>query len=176
MKYYIEVSGKGSESFIFRLTEDQEEQLFDADVESGQLDTDYISDILNVDFITDTDEIVTGVYYDEDSLFIKVKDESGKIVWTSGYDFKFSNIEKEYLYDDTSYLLIEDYQKGIFFNYELETDKEFDPSLLTAIIYNLLDNASELIVDIKYDEQELDKELGDTISKGFNYKMNYYYY
>ena len=68
--------------------------------------------------------------------------------------------------------MIDDYQKGNFFNYVLETD-EFDPTLLCAKIVELLDGKSELITDIKYDGNEMEKEYGDTISKGFTYILSY---
>jgi hypothetical protein len=69
-------------------------------------------------------------------------------------------------------LLVEDYQKGNFFNYILEIEDDFDPSLLSSKVVELLDGRSELITDIKYDGNEMEKDYGDTVSKGFTYILS----
>ena len=61
MKYTIEVNGKGAESFLHKLTEEQYETLQDGGVEEDQMDHDQISEILGVDFL-DTEDIITGIY------------------------------------------------------------------------------------------------------------------
>ena len=58
MKYTIEVNGKGAESFLHKLTEEQYETLQDGGVEEDQMDQDQISEILGVDFL-DTEDIIT---------------------------------------------------------------------------------------------------------------------
>ena len=171
MKYTIEVNGKGGEAFIHKLTDEQYETLIDGDVEDDMMNTDEISEVLGVDFL-DTDDIVTGIYIGSDNIFIKVTDESGNVVWESDDEFDFEEYEEDYLYNDDKYFSIEDCIKGNFFNYVLETDEEFDPGLLSAKVVELLDGLSELIIDIKYDGQEMEKEYGDTSSKGFSYMLN----
>jgi hypothetical protein len=171
MKYTIEVSGKGGEAFIHKLTEEQYETLQDGGVEEDQMDTEQISEILGVDFL-ETDNIITGIYTGGENIQIIVKDESGEIVWESDDEFDFESWEDEYLFNDTTYLSAEDYQKGNFFNYVLETEEEFNPEMLTAVLVELLDGCSELITDIKYNEHEMIKDYGDTRSKGFTYMLN----
>lgn len=171
MKYTIEVNGKGAEAFIHKLTEDQYEALQDGGVEEDQMDTDQISEILGVDFL-ETDNIITGIYTGGENIQIIVKDDSGKIVWESDDEFDFESWEDDYQFNDTTYFSAEDYQKGNFFNYTLETDEEFNPEMLTAVLVELLDGCSELITDIKYNDHEMIKDYGDTISKGFNYMLN----
>lgn len=175
MKYKIEVSGKGAESFIFPLTEKQREQLADAEVESGNMDYDEICKILEVEDYFSTNDAITGLYNGSNHgeyLFIEVFDETGNKVWESTEDFDFEEVQDEYQYGGGNFLLIEDYQKGNFFRYEIDIDGEFNPKLLSCVIVELLDGMSELITDIKYNGQKIDfKDYGDTSSKGFNYLL-----
>ncbi len=171
MKYTIEVSGKGAEAFIHKLTQDQYEQFQESGLEDDAMDTDEINEVLGNDFL-ETDEIITGIYPGSDNIWIKVMDESGDVVWESDEDFEFEEYHDEYKFNDTTYFNAEDYQKGNFFNYELETDEDFDPSLLTAVLVELLDGRSELITDIKYNGQDMKKDYGDTTSKGFSWMLN----
>ena len=171
MKYNIEVSGKGAEAFIHKLTEEQYESLQDGGVEDDAMDQDEINEVLECDFL-ETDEMVFGIYPGGENIWIKVTDEDGEVVWESDEDFDFEEYEDEYRYNDTTYFSAEDYQKGNFFNYVLETDEEFNPQLLSAVVLEILDGRSELIIDIKYNGQEMEKEYGDTTSKGFTYMLN----
>jgi hypothetical protein len=171
MKYTIEVNGKGGEAFIHKLTEEQYEALQDGGVEDDQMDKDQIDEILGVDFL-ETDDIIMGIYSGSDNIEIVVKDESGEIVWQSDDEFIFEEVEDDYQFNDTTYFSAEDYQKGNFFNYILETEEEFNPEMLTAVLVELLDGCSELITDIKYNEHQMIKDYGDTRSKGFNYMLN----
>ena len=138
MKYTIEVNGKGGEAFIHKLTEEQYETLQDNGVEDDLMEKDQIDEVLGIDFL-DTEEIIMGIYQGGENIQIIVKDESGEVVWKSEDDFEFEEYVDEYQFNDTHYLSAEDYQKGNFFNYELETDEDFDPSLLTAVLVELLE-------------------------------------
>jgi hypothetical protein len=171
MKYTIEVNGKGAEAFIHKLTEEQYDTLQDGGVEEDQMDTDQISEVLGVDFL-ETDNIITGIYTGGENIQIIVKDESGEVIWESDNEFEFEEYEDEYQFNDTTYFSAEDYQKGNFFNYVLETDEEFNSEMLTAVLVELLDGCSELITDIKYKDHEMIKDYGDTTSKGFTYMLN----
>lgn len=171
MKYTIEVNGKGAEAFIHKLNEEQFEKLEEGGVEDDAMSQDEISEVLGTYFL-ETDDIVTGIYLGSDNIQIIVKDESGEVVWESDDEFDFEEYEDDYKYNDTTYFSAEDYQKGNFFNYLLETDEEFDPSLLVAVTLELLDGRSELIVDIKYNGKEMQKDYGDTTSKGFTFMLN----
>lgn len=171
MKYTIEVNGKGGEAFIHKLTEEQYEKLQDGGVEDDLMEKDQIDEVLGIDFL-DTDEILMGIYQGGENIQIIVKDESGEVVWESDDDFDFEEYEDEYQFNDTTYFSAEDYQKGNFFNYTLETDEDFNPDMLVAVLVELLDGRSELITDIKYKDHEMKKEYGDTISKGFTYMLN----
>ncbi len=171
MKYTIEVNAKGAESFIHKLTEEQYETLQDGGVEDDLMDQDQINEVLGIDFL-DTEEIITGIYPDSENFQIIVKDESGEVVWESDENFEFEEYEDDYQYNDTNYFSAEDYQKGNFFNYILETDEDFNPEMLVAVLVELLDGRSELITDIKYKDHEMLKDYGDTTSKGFTYMLN----
>jgi hypothetical protein len=171
MKYTIEVNGKGGEAFIHKLTEEQYETLQDNGVEDDLMEKDQIDEVLGIDFL-DTEEIIMGIYQGGENIQIIVKDESGKVIWESEDDFDFEEYEDEYQFNDTTYFSAEDYQKGNFFNYTLETDEDFNPEMLVAVLVELLDGRSELITDIKYKDHEMIKDYGDTTSKGFTYMLN----
>lgn len=171
MKYTIEVNGRGGESFIHKISQEQYEQLQDGGVEDDAMDSDEINEVLGVDFL-ETDDIISGIYNDGESIWITVRDEDGEVVWESDDDFDFSEYEDKYYYNDTTYFNAEDYQKGNFFNYVLEIDEDFNPELLSAVLVELLDGRSELITDLKYNGEEMLKDYGDTTSKGFHYMLN----
>jgi hypothetical protein len=171
MKYKIEVNGKGGDAFIHKLTEEQYETLQDGGVEDDLMDHDQIGEVLGVDFL-ETDEVTMGIYPGGENIHIIVKDESGEVVWESDDEFEFEEYEDEYKFNETTYLLVEDYQKGNFFNYELETDEDFNPEMLIGVLVEFLDGRSELITDIKYKDHEMVKDYGDTRSCGFTYMLN----
>lgn len=171
MKYTIEVNGRGGENFIHKLTEEQYETLQDGGVEDNDMSQDQISEVLGTHFL-EAEEMITGIYTGSDNISITVKDESDEVVWESEDDFDFEEYENHYQFNDTHYLSVEDYQKGNFFNYTLETDEEFNPEMLVAVLVELLDGCSELITDIKYKDHEMIKDYGDTSSKGFTYMLN----
>jgi hypothetical protein len=135
------------------------------------MDHEQISEVLGTDFL-ETEEIIMGIYTGGENIQIIVKDESGEVVWKSDEDFDFEEYEDYYQFNDANYLLIEDYQKGNFFKYELETEEEFNPEMLVGVLVELLDGCSELITDIKYKDHEMVKDYGDTTSKGFTYMLN----
>ena len=171
MKYTIEVNGRGGENFIHKLTEEQYETLQDGGVEDNDMSQDQISEVLGTHFL-EAEEMITGIYTGSDNISITVKDESDEVVWESEDDFDFEEYENYYQFNDTHYLSVEDYQKGNFFNYTLETDEEFNPEMLVSVLVELLDGCSELITDIKYKDHEMIKDYGDTSSKGFTYMLN----
>ena len=162
MKYTIDVSGKGGEAFIFKLNKEQYEFLQDSGIEDDLMEQDYM----------DTNDIISGLYNGSEYIMITVTDESGEVVWQSDDNFEFEEIEDYYQYNDDNYLLVEDYQKGNFFIYTLETDEDFNPDLLSAKVVELLDGRSELITDLKYNGEEMLKDYGDTGSKGFTYMLS----
>ncbi len=173
MKYTIDVGGQGSESFIFKLTEEQFEKLSDLDLLNVELEQ--IIQILEVEDLFSSQETFIGLYDGFNAgehCWITVKDESGELVWESDEEFNFSEIEDLYLYNDEHYLLVDDYQKGTFFTYDLELDEEFNPEKISAQTVELLDGCLQLITDIRYGGEKIDeKDWGDTRSKGLNYYL-----
>ena len=171
MKYTLEISGRGCEAFLFKLTDEQFETLYDADVEGDALSVEEVCNILEIEDFFSTNDCLTGLYNGKNNgeyLWIKVLDENEEVIWESEENFDFEEIEDYYEYNDGHYLLVEDYQKGNFFNFVLETD-EFNPNLLSAKIIELLDGRQELITDLKYNGEEMLKDYGDTSSKGYTF-------
>jgi len=171
MKYTLEISGRGCEAFLFKLTDEQFETLSDADVEGDALSVEEVCNILEIEDFFSTNDCLTGLYNGKNNgeyLWIKVLDENEEVIWESEENFDFEEIEDYYEYNDGHYLLVEDYQKGNFFNFSLETD-EFNPNLLSAKIVELLDGRQELITDLKYDGEDMLRDYGDTSSKGYTF-------
>lgn len=169
MKLSIEVWGSGDEVFLHKITEEQLNELSEGGVEDDLMDLDEIANVLNIEDTLETDDRITGVYHD--SLIIKVVDEYGSVVWESE-NHDFDEYEDKYLYDDGNWLMIADHVKGNFFNYQLEVDGEFNPSLLVAETTELLDGVLDLITDIKYGDIEMERDFGDLDSKGLRYSLS----
>ena len=91
MKYTIDVSGKGGEAFIFKLSKEQYEFLQDSGVEDDLMKHDDIYKTLEIEDYMDTNDIVSGLYNGSEYIMITVTDESGEVVWQSDDDFEFED-------------------------------------------------------------------------------------
>lgn len=171
-KYKINVSGKGSETFVFPINEEQIQRLKEIDVEKSDIDFDEVGEILNVESISDTDISYIGAYSDPELFHIEVENENGVIIWESDTQFYPEDNVEEYLYDDENVLLVEDYQKGTFFTYELELEEEFNFALLNLIIKEIGERV-EIVVGLTYNGNDIEnfKDFGDTWSKGISYYL-----
>lgn len=171
-KYKINVSGKGSETFVFPINEEQIQRLKEIDVEKSDIDFDEVGEILNVESISDTDISYIGAYSDPELFHIEVENENGAVIWESDTQFYPEDNVEEYLYDDENVLLVEDYQKGTFFTYELELEEEFNFALLNLIIKEIGERV-EIVVGLTYNGNDIEnfKDFGDTWSKGISYYL-----
>ena len=171
-KYKISVSGKGSETFVFPINEEQIQRLKEIDVEKSDIDFDEVGEILNVESISDTDISYIGAYSDPELFHIEVENENGEVIWESDTQFYPEDNVEEYLYDDENVLLVEDYQKGTFFTYELELEEEFNFALLNLIIKEIGERV-EIVVGLTYNGNDIEnfKDFGDTWSKGISYYL-----
>lgn len=171
-KYKISVSGKGSETFVFPINEEQKQKLKEIDVEKSDIDFDEVGEILNVESISDTDISYIGAYSDPELFHIEVENENGEVIWESDTQFYPEDNVEEYLYDDENVLLVEDYQKGTFFTYELELEEEFNFALLNLIIKEIGERV-EIVVGLTYNGNDIEnfKDFGDTWSKGISYYL-----
>lgn len=166
--YKISLSGRGSECFIFPLDDVQYETLYKGDVESDKMELDDILEILGVEDIFDSEESVLGTYLDE--YYISIFDIEENEIWSSeSDDVDFLAEWKEDTIKET-HLVIEDYSKGNFFNFFVETDEEFDPTKISFIVTEVGDSR-DIITSIKYNGEDLQdtKEFGDYWSKGLYY-------
>ena len=171
-KYKISVSGKGSETFVFPINEEQKQKLKEIDVEKSDMDFNEISEILNVESISDIDISYVGVYSDPELYHIEVENENGAIIWESDTQFYPEDNIEEYLHNDEDVLLVEDYQKGTFFTYELELEEEFNFALLNLITKEIAERV-EIVVGLTYNGNDIEilKDFGDTWSKGISYYL-----
>jgi hypothetical protein len=102
-----------------------------------------------------------------------VYDESESMVWESPNNHEFDDVQMEFKFETDQVLIVEDYIKGQFYFYEIELEKDFDPTLLIPIVTEIGERV-EIITDLMYNEVELSyyKEFGDYWSKGLTYYLN----
>ena len=100
-------------------------------------------------------------------------DENENTVWESENDHEFDDYQLEYKFEDDQVLVVEDYSKGIFYEYELELEQDFDSKLLVPIATEIAEKI-EIITGLLYDESDLSyyKEYGDYWSKGLTFHLN----
>lgn len=188
MKYKIILGGRGSEVWVHRLTEEQKEKLYDGGVEEDMMDVEEICEVLGIENIDETDEVYGGPYLNDKNFTLEVFDETGKKIWDS-YNGKESYTEEEkeefwdfdmylceefdYLEivaDETNILLVEDYQKGEWRQYEIETEL-FDPNQITPIVKEVGERI-HVISGLCYEGKELEtKNWLDTSSNGLYYHL-----
>lgn len=174
MKYTITLTGYGCDAVIHSITNEQLETFTENNVPDGGMTNEEICDVLELDSIYDADDIVNGLYFNNqdliDTLEIVVEDEDRNEIWKSGKDFSFDydTFETSCQFYDDNYFVVESTQKGQFRIFELETE-EFNPELLTPVVVELFDGIFELITALSYDGEELEADFGDTRSTGDNY-------
>lgn len=172
-KYRILIGGRGAECYIHRIDKEKRKVLFESKVEEDKMETEEIAELLGVHFVTDSDEIYLGPYYDSEAYQITVYDENENLVWESTEKHNFEDEQIEYMFEGEDVFVVEDYVKGIFYNYEIELENDFDPNKLTPIISEITDGIV-IISDLMYSDVELKnfKEFGDYWSKGLSYYLN----
>ena len=174
MKYTITLSGYGCDAIIHPINNEQLETFTENNVPDGGMPNEEICEVLELDSIYDADDIVNGLYFDNEDLIntmeIVVEDENGNEVWKSdkNFTFDYDAFETTSQFYDDNYFVVESTQKGQFRVFELETE-EFNPELLTPVVVELFDGIFELITALAYDGEELEADYGDTRSTGDNY-------
>jgi hypothetical protein len=169
MKYTIEVNGKGAECIVRQITQEQRQQLIDGEVESDAMSYDEICESLGTEDLYDGEsEIASGVYNESDMFEVIVRNENGNQIWY-GDGEGFEDSEYEFLFDE-DFFIAEDYQKGNFFEMQIETDK-FEPEKLIPIVTSIGNESIEVISGFMYDGQKLEVVGGDTSSKGFTWHI-----
>ena len=167
--YKISLGGRGSECFIFPIDETQYQKLLNGDVESDKMELDDILETIEVEDIFDSEISVLGAYDTE--YYITVSDENGDEIWNSETEsIDHDNTQWVDVDIEGDYLVIEDYSKGNFFNFYVETEDDFNPNKIGFIITEVADSR-DIITSIKYDNEDLSdtKEYDDYWSKGFYY-------
>jgi hypothetical protein len=104
---------------------------------------------------------------------IQVYNENDDLIWESKNDHEFEDYIFEFVFEEDKSLIIEDYTKGQFFQYDIELDEEFDPKKLKPIVTEIGERV-EIITNFTYNETDLSffKEYGDYWSKGLTYYLN----
>jgi hypothetical protein len=167
MKYILKISGRGGENYLHKLSQEQYDKLSELDLEEA--DQDEITEILKVDSVVDTDYSILGSYTDPESVFITVFDEQDNVVFESNEDtdlnYKFNQLQLE-----GDYLVVHDYVKGDFQEFEFESET-FDSSKLNLVVTEI-GYELEAITRIIYDGQELEPvDYGDYWSKGLYFYL-----
>ncbi len=171
-KYKIRLIGKGSESFIFPINEEQKLKLKEMDIEKSNMDFEDIGKVLGVEFVSDTEFSFTGPYADPELYGIQVEDGNGELVWESDETFYPEGVDEKSIYDDEDVLLIEDYQKGSFYVFDVELEEEFNPEKISTKVTEIAERV-EIITGLTYDGKDLEdyKDFEDTWSKGLYYYL-----
>ena len=172
MKYKIEITGRGVDCYVHKITEFQKNDLIDNEIEMNVDSIDDVANILSIDDVFDTDLVHTGFYNDSENYIITIRcvDENKTIELIEYY---FDDYEYTPLYRDDNYLIITDQVKGNILNYEIDIEDEFDIGKLKPVVLDLTENL-DIITDFTYDGKDLtdNKEYGDYDSKGFSYYLN----
>lgn len=182
-KYKVLLGGRGAEAYVFKLTPEQKQKLVDGGVEKDQMEVDEISEILEVGYITESEEVYSGAYATSDGwgFVIEVYDEEDKKVWDSyaierDWDFdeeaRWDNDEGyESVANDENLLIVEDYTKGNYREFELEIEDDFDAKKLLPLVTEIGERI-EIITGLFYDGKKMEVyEYGDTWSKGLYFHL-----
>jgi hypothetical protein len=177
MKYKITLGGRGADVWVHRLNEHQYKLLKESQ-SLNNMELDEIAKILDRNCVDDVDDVFMGVYDGED-LVVQAFNEGDEMIFDSLADDDWSfdeetrdeheNYESVFEGDDPT-LFVESYSKGTFFEFELETEEEFDPTKLSPIILEVGERF-EMITGLAYNGEELEKEIGDYWSKGYYFHL-----
>lgn len=179
MKYKITLGGRGADIWIHRLTDEQHKLLQEGEVDKDKMEFDDIAKVLNRETVDDVDDVFTGVYDNDGDIVIQVFNENDEMVFDSLADddwyfdsetmIDFENYDSVFEGDDHT-LFVESYSKGTFFEFQLETEEEFDPTKISPIILEVGERF-EMITGLCYKGEELEKEFSDYWGKGYYYHL-----
>jgi hypothetical protein len=171
MKYKIEITGRGVDCYVHKITEFQKNDLIDNEIEMNVDSIEDVANILSIDDVFDTDLVHTGFYNDSENYNITIRyvDDNKTLELIEYY---FDDYDYTSIYRDDNYLIISDQVKGNILNYEIDIEDEFDIGKLKPVVLDLCENL-EIITDFTYDGKDLtdNKEYGDYDSKGFSYYL-----
>jgi len=156
MKYKISIFGKGSETYVFPISEEQKQKFVDMNIENSSLLLDDVLPVLGIEYLSDGDISFLGAYADPELYQIQVENESGEVIWESSESFYPDDNDFQCVYDDDNFLLVEDFNHGLINLIVKEIGEKVE--LLTGITYN-------------GNDIEENKDFGDTWSKGIYYHL-----
>jgi hypothetical protein len=161
MKYTIEVSGRGAECYVHKISQEQFNELKKYDTTSDS--TDIVIEELGVDDYFETDLIRSGLYDIKDNFFVTVKNEANEIIWESNKSLDLELNDYEEAFWIGNHVVFEDEGKGVYSEGEFEIDGEFDPLKLTKIVSDVCE-IIQIIIGFNYDGVKIDTIVGDTRS------------
>jgi hypothetical protein len=172
MKYKVSIIGRGSETYVFPISEEQKQKFTEMNIEKTSLPLDEVLPVLDIEWLGDGELSFLGPYAEPEFYHIQVEDENGEVVWESDNSFYADDNEYQSVYDNGNYLLVEDYSKGTFFTYELDLEGEFNPDLVKLVLKEIGEKV-ELLVGITYNDYDIEeyKDFGDYWSKGIYYHL-----
>ena len=188
MKFRIEVSGRGGEIVIGRVSQDAyayfEEHEIDVDEYATSWDNDYEVPEELQPFVPgewhDCDDIAHEFGSDVDDTFITVTDEDNKVLLDNvdysnllrlGANSECDDIFPEDILEaGATFFVGQSYEKGLFYSFEVETDV-FDVSRLTICTTDV--DGWELVTSIQYNGEDLeDLDEMSTDVKGFDASLH----
>jgi hypothetical protein len=171
-KYFIEVSGNGSECFVFDITDNQREKLTNMNKDINTLDVDDILDLVEEDSLYDCGHFYVGPHTTTNSFTITVKDENGKKIWRSPNNWNIPEECIELMCNSKNTLIVDGKSKGFFYDYAIELEGEFEEEKLSVIVTDI-GGKVQVISDITYEDFSLNtyKEYGDYNTKEYSYTL-----
>ena len=183
MKYTIKLGGRGGELYIHRINEDQIRVFKENDVNEQSMEIDEVLTILKKDNADQSEESFIGPYYLDGVCTLEVYNEKEGMVWShysdddGSWEYDAELVDEidecgdiEFYADDV--LLAEVKCNGIFREYSLELEGEFDPNLLTPKIMEVIQRFA-VITELYYDKQKLQvSEWGDPETKGVYFYLS----
>lgn len=174
-KVKLILGGRGYETYVHNINEEQKERLVNADIENQNPNYDLVCEILGIDNHDDNSTAYLGASTDPESFYIGAFDENDNVIWESDENFEFNEELEDHWWDevetDGSKLLIVDYVKGNFHEYVLELEEDFDPQKLSPV-YLDISEIIQILKSLKYDGKEIEiDEWGDYWSKGLYYHL-----
>jgi len=175
-KYIIQTGGMGAECYIHPITEEQHSQI----VERGDIDElrqEDFEQILNMEVIDESNNTISGMYWDNGAYYVTIMDEDNNEVMVlddNWYPDEFGDMVTV-CNGPEKYFIVEDSIKGDFQRYILETEEEFDVEKLMTVVTEIAESiwlVSGLVYDGVVLETDKENGWGDYWGKGRYFYIN----
>ena len=201
MKYQLELSGRGRECYLHRVTDEHWNTLWALYNEHGHsFDELENADVLETAGLTSSYEdiqegafkTIAGPFAMQGEFQIVVRDGTGNSIFDS-FDLDANSLQEvvdsgsssddapcptaswvSSGYDEELWICASDMIKGVFWTAGIETEGDFDPSKLQLDFMMVVEDRIHLVTSASYDGQKLEPEwLDNYTSRGLVLDINY---